>query len=95
MVRAGIKEAHPAGIWSDMSSDGPVIGTLVVVLDRAVGTHLKSHRESSLLTWMDIVQKNLPNKKKIGKQDPYAVARLAKEAKRTDTDVRGGQVPRW
>ncbi|KAA8913520.1 hypothetical protein FN846DRAFT_102541 [Sphaerosporella brunnea] len=74
MVRAGIKEAHPAGIWSDMSSDGPVIGTLVVVLDRA---------------------KNLPNKKKIGKQDPYAVARLAKEAKRTDTDVRGGQVPRW
>ncbi|KAI5795275.1 hypothetical protein EDC01DRAFT_615222 [Geopyxis carbonaria] len=74
MVRAGIKEAHPAGIWTDMSSDGPTIGTLVVVLDRA---------------------KNLPNKKKIGKQDPYAVARLAKEAKRTDTDVRGGQVPRW
>ncbi|KAF8543601.1 hypothetical protein BDD12DRAFT_190191 [Trichophaea hybrida] len=74
MVRAGIKEAHPAGIYSDMTSDGPVIGTLVVVLDRA---------------------KNLPNKKKIGKQDPYAVARLAKEAKRTDTDVRGGQVPRW
>lgn len=40
-------------------------------------------------------QKNLPNKKKIGKQDPYAVARLAKVAKRTDTDVRGGQVPKW
>ncbi|KAI5794857.1 hypothetical protein FPQ18DRAFT_257413 [Pyronema domesticum] len=74
MVRFGIKEAHAAGIYSDMTSDGPVIGTLVVVLDRA---------------------KNLPNKKKIGKQDPYAVARLAKEAKRTDTDVRGGQVPKW
>ncbi|KAH0612158.1 uncharacterized protein H6S33_010210 [Morchella sextelata] len=74
MVRAGIKEAHPAGIWSDLSIDGPVIGTLIVVLDKA---------------------KNLPNRKKIGKQDPYAVARLGKEGKRTDTDVRGGQTPRW
>ncbi|KAL7271503.1 hypothetical protein RUND412_005733 [Rhizina undulata] len=74
MVHAGIKEAHPAGIWSDLSVDGPVIGTLIVVLDKA---------------------KNLPNRKKIGKQDPYAVARLAKEAKRTDADVRGGQTPRW
>ncbi|TGZ78342.1 hypothetical protein EX30DRAFT_366010 [Ascodesmis nigricans] len=74
MVRAGIREAHPAGIWSDGSTDGPVIGTLICVLDRA---------------------KNLPNKKKIGKQDPYAVARLAKVAKRTDTDIRGGQVPKW
>jgi hypothetical protein len=36
MVRFGIKEAHAAGIYSDMTSDGPVIGTLVVVLDRAV-----------------------------------------------------------
>ncbi|RPA97716.1 hypothetical protein L873DRAFT_1741769 [Choiromyces venosus 120613-1] len=74
MPRAGIKEAHPAGIWSDLSVDGPVIGTLIVVLDKA---------------------KNLPNRKKIGKQDPYAVARLGKEAKRTDADVRGGQTPRW
>lgn len=41
------------------------------------------------------LQKNLPNRKKIGKQDPYAVARLGKEGKRTDTDVRGGQTPRW
>lgn len=40
-------------------------------------------------------KKNLPNRKKIGKQDPYAVARLGKEGKRTDTDVRGGQTPRW
>jgi len=36
MPRAGIKEAHPAGIWSDLSVDGPVIGTLIVVLDKAV-----------------------------------------------------------
>jgi len=92
MVRAGIKEAHPAGIWSDRTSDGPVIGTLVCVLDRAVSIPIRSCAGFGSLT---IGQKNLPNKKKIGKQDPYAVARLAKEAKRTDTDVRGGQVPRW
>jgi hypothetical protein len=47
MVRAGIKEAHPAGIWSDMTSDGPIIGTLVVVLDRAVRTHAPSFSSSS------------------------------------------------
>lgn len=96
MVRAGIKEAHPAGIWSDLSVDGPVIGTLIVVLDKAVSATTSSNRQgrgNGLLT--RTVQKNLPNRKKIGKQDPYAVARLGKEAKRTDADIRGGQTPRW
>ncbi|ODA80283.1 hypothetical protein RJ55_03241 [Drechmeria coniospora] len=65
---------HTAGIFADMSIDGPVIGTLVAVVDRA---------------------KNLPNRKTIGKQDPYCAARLGKEAKKTTTDVRGGQTPRW
>ena len=66
--------AHAAGIFSDMTVDGPEIGTLVVVVDRA---------------------KNLPNRKSIGKQDPYCAARLGKEAKKTETDKRGGQTPRW
>ncbi|KAF8471159.1 hypothetical protein BDZ91DRAFT_514943 [Kalaharituber pfeilii] len=66
--------AHPAGIYSDMSIDGPVIGTLVVILDRG---------------------KNLPNRKTLGKQDPYCVARLGKEAQRTEPDKRGGQTPKW
>ncbi|KJR82853.1 uncharacterized protein SPSK_03913 [Sporothrix schenckii 1099-18] len=66
--------AHTAGIFSDLSVDGPVIGTLVLVVDRA---------------------KNLPNRKTIGKQDPYCAARLGKEAKKTNTDIRGGQTPRW
>ncbi|CAK7228785.1 hypothetical protein SCUCBS95973_006998 [Sporothrix curviconia] len=66
--------AHTAGIFSDMSIDGPIIGTLVLVVDRA---------------------KNLPNRKTIGKQDPYCAARLGKEAKKTNTDIRGGQTPRW
>lgn len=65
---------HPAGIYSDMTVDGPEIGTLVVVVDRA---------------------KNLPNRKTMGKQDPYCAARLGKEAKKTETDKRGGQTPRW
>ncbi|TPX06748.1 uncharacterized protein E0L32_002244 [Thyridium curvatum] len=66
--------AHTAGIFSDMSIDGPEIGTLVLIIDRA---------------------KNLPNRKTIGKQDPYCAARLGKEAKKTKTDIRGGQTPRW
>ena len=66
--------AHAAGIFSDMTVDGPVIGTLVVIMDRA---------------------RNLPNKRTMGKQDPYCAARLGKEAQKTKTDKRGGQTPRW
>jgi hypothetical protein len=66
--------AHTAGIFADMSVDGPEIGTLVAIVDRA---------------------KNLPNRKTIGKQDPYCAARLGKEAKKTKTDIRGGQTPKW
>ncbi|GAD98828.1 conserved serine proline-rich protein [Paecilomyces variotii No. 5] len=65
---------HTAGIYADMSVDGPSIGTLVAVVDRA---------------------KNLPNRKTMGKQNPYCAARLGKEAKKTETDMRGGQTPRW
>ncbi|PMD44329.1 hypothetical protein L207DRAFT_483208 [Hyaloscypha variabilis F] len=70
----GLNSMHTAGIYSDMTVDGPEIGTLVVIVDRA---------------------KNLPNRKTIGKQDPYCAARLGKEAKKTETDRRGGQTPRW
>lgn len=70
----GLNGVHTAGIFSDMTVDGPEIGTLVVIVDRA---------------------KNLPNRKTIGKQDPYCAARLGKEAKKTETDRRGGQTPRW
>ncbi|KAK4503906.1 hypothetical protein PRZ48_004821 [Zasmidium cellare] len=65
---------HAAGIFADMTVDGPEIGTLVLVVDRA---------------------KNLPNRKTMGKQNPYAAARLGKEARKTETDKRGGQTPRW
>ncbi|EED20386.1 conserved serine proline-rich protein [Talaromyces stipitatus ATCC 10500] len=73
-VKLPSAHGHTAGIFADMSVDGPQIGTLVVIFDRA---------------------KNLPNRKTIGKQNPYVAARLGKEAKKTDTDMRGGQTPRW
>lgn len=57
-----------------MSLDGPEIGTLVAVIDRA---------------------RNLPNRKTMGKQDPYAALRLGKGARKTGTDRRGGQTPKW
>jgi len=72
--KANLSGVHTSGIFADMSVDGPKIGTLVVVVDRA---------------------KNLPNRRTMGKQDPYCAARLGKEAKKTTTDRRGGQVPRW
>lgn len=65
---------HTSGIYADMTLDGPEIGTLVMVLDRA---------------------KNLPNRRTMGKQNPYCAARLGKEAKKTSTDMRGGQTPKW
>lgn len=65
---------HSAGIYADRNLDGPEIGTLVVVIDRA---------------------KNLPNLRTMGKQNPYCALRIGKEAKKTDTDLRGGQTPRW
>ena len=73
-TKTAIMGSHTAGIYADMTVDGPEIGTLVVIVDRA---------------------KNLPNRKAMGKQDPYCAARLGKEAKKTDTDKRGGQTPRW
>ncbi|EMC92472.1 hypothetical protein BAUCODRAFT_27751 [Baudoinia panamericana UAMH 10762] len=63
-----------AGLYADQSLDGPEIGTLVLVVDRA---------------------KNLPNRKTMGKQNPYCAARLGKEAQKTEVDKRGGQTPRW
>lgn len=40
-------------------------------------------------------QKNLPNKRNIGKQDPYCLVTLNEEKQRTKVDKRGGQHPEW
>lgn len=39
--------------------------------------------------------RNLPNRKKIGKQDVYTIVRLGHEVQKTPTDKRAGQVPAW
>ncbi|KAA1076312.1 hypothetical protein PGT21_002232 [Puccinia graminis f. sp. tritici] len=39
--------------------------------------------------------RNLPNKQRIGKQDPYATCTYLSHRKRTKTDKRGGQHPVW
>lgn len=46
-----------------------------------------------LLTF--IWQRNLPNKRHIGKQDPYCTVVLDGEKKRTKAIKRGGQHPEW
>jgi hypothetical protein len=69
------------------------LGTLVVVVLRAVSapsllsTACPSHRL--------IPQRNLPNKQRIGKQDPYCTVTHGSEQKRTKIDKKGGQHPRW
>ena len=40
-------------------------------------------------------QKNLPNKKSIGKQDPYCTLQLGTYVQKTKPDKRGGQHPQW
>ncbi|CAO1625394.1 unnamed protein product [Jaminaea pallidilutea] len=39
--------------------------------------------------------KNLPNKRSIGKQDPFAVLSFGSEKQKTKPDKRGGQHPTW
>jgi hypothetical protein len=39
--------------------------------------------------------RNLPNRKKVGKQDAYTIVRLGHDVQRTPTDKRAGQVPSW
>jgi hypothetical protein len=40
-------------------------------------------------------QRNLPNKRHIGKQDPYCTVSLNDEKRRTKAIKRGGQHPEW
>jgi Ca2+-dependent lipid-binding protein len=41
------------------------------------------------------LKKHLPNKRHIGKQDPYCVVTLNSEKRRTQAIRRGGQHPEW
>ena len=78
-----------------MKTIGREIGTLVVVVLKAVCDFNLStpFGYSSLLTHN--LQKNLPNKRNIGKQDPYCLVTLNDEKQKTKADKRGGQHPEW
>ncbi|KAF9124305.1 hypothetical protein BG015_005114 [Linnemannia schmuckeri] len=39
--------------------------------------------------------RDLPNRERFGKQDPFILFKLGNVSKRSSTDVRGGQRPRW
>lgn len=55
---------------------------------------LASHRLHSGDPRCDF-KKNLPNKRHIGKQDPYCTVKLHTDTKRTKAVKRGGQHPEW
>ncbi|KAK9239977.1 C2 domain-containing protein [Lipomyces kononenkoae] len=42
-----------------------------------------------------IKAKNLPNRRRLGKQDPYCTVRIGQNAQSTKIDKRGGQRPMW
>mgnify|MGYP000627958356 CR=1 FL=1 len=52
-------------------------------------------RHRGTLVCVVLKAKNLPNKRSIGKQDPYCVLQLGDELQKTKPDKRGGQHPTW
>ena len=54
-----------------------------------------SLRHRCWLNHHDVLQRNLPNKRHIGKQDPYCTVILDGEKRRTKAIKRGGQHPEW
>ncbi|KAG9109507.1 hypothetical protein FRC07_008317, partial [Ceratobasidium sp. 392] len=54
-----------------------------------------SLREIGTLIVVVLRAKNLPNKRRIGKQDPYCSMRFNTETRRTKAVKRGGQHPEW
>ncbi|KAG8979146.1 hypothetical protein FRC05_009356 [Tulasnella sp. 425] len=54
-----------------------------------------SGRKIGTLVVVVLKAKNLPNKRHIGKQDPYCVLKLDDQTRRTKAVKRGGQHPEW
>ncbi|KAI1317235.1 hypothetical protein EDD11_008827 [Mortierella claussenii] len=47
------------------------------------------------LVIVPIQGKDLPNRERFGKQDPFILFKLGNVSKRSSTDIRGGQRPQW
>ncbi|KAF7981613.1 hypothetical protein HWV62_32684 [Athelia sp. TMB] len=63
----------------------------------AIGEHFMSYNPAEIGTLIAVIlkAKNLPNKRHIGKQDPYCAVSLNGEKRRTKAVKRGGQHPEW
>lgn len=74
-------------------------GTLACVVLKAVSSQraVAVQQQAELMTIYRARpdQKNLPNKRSIGKQDPFAVLSIGTEKQKTKPDKRGGQHPTW
>ncbi|KAF9057759.1 hypothetical protein BJ165DRAFT_1521110 [Panaeolus papilionaceus] len=68
------------------------IGTLIVVVLRAVRTLPQTRH---YMHPNSVRQNHLPNKRHIGKQDPYCLVVVNGEKRRTKAIKRGGQHPEW
>ncbi|KAK9454415.1 C2 domain-containing protein [Dipodascopsis uninucleata] len=56
---------------------------------------IQAPEEVGTLIAVIIKAKNLPNRRRLGKQDPYCTLRLGQNAQSTKVDKRGGQTPYW
>ncbi|KAK0535288.1 hypothetical protein OC834_001581 [Tilletia horrida] len=56
---------------------------------------LPEPQKKGTLVCVVLKARNLPNKRSIGKQDPYCVLSLNQETLKTKPDKRGGQHPQW
>lgn len=71
------------------------IGTLIVVVLRAVRVLVGYLTSWAVPDPTYFPQKHLPNKRHIGKQDPYCVVVFDSDKRRTKAIKRGGQHPEW
>lgn len=79
-----------------MTTTARDIGTLIVVVLKAVGLSLiENLMPINRLILSYFLQRNLPNKRQFGKQDPYCVVVLNGETRKTKVIKRGGQHPEW
>lgn len=78
---------------SVVSPEPSSFGTLIVIFAKAVGIFF--FFSSFAFIYTNFTQRNLPNRRRLGKQSPYCVARIGVDAKRSKTDQRGGQTPIW
>ncbi|KAE8211758.1 hypothetical protein CF327_g4526 [Tilletia walkeri] len=56
---------------------------------------LPEPQKKGTLVCVVLKARNLPNKRSIGKQDPYCVLSINHESQKTTPDKRGGQHPQW